>query len=402
MESTPKSSAAADSNRQPAAIPTAGERHTVSSRELPQLVEGSIAKDASGTPHAGDESCQLNYYAHRAMGCEFAVYFPVPSNPLAPGLAGTADPATTEGANSESHLPNLDAESALDAFELVDYLESLWTTYRADSEISRLNQCPVGSMTNLSAETVEVLLLARHLSQITDGAFDIAAASLTRLWHEASRAGHAPAAEELDGAVAATGLENWQVLESLACRHHPQTQLDLGAIGKGFALDAAAALLRNNGIEHFLLHGGNSSVLGIGDRPIGPGGWQVGLTHPLLPDRRIGTLSLNNQSLGTSGTRRQGFFLEGRWHGHIVDPRSGQPGDKTWSATVIAPTAATADALATAFYVMQLDEVESFCQSHPDIAAVLVRANANTNTSAESREFTVELFNLNAHDVRWE
>src|SRR5262249_4156409 len=136
-------------------------------------------------------------------------------------------------------------------------------------------------------------------------------------------------------------------------------EINLGSIGKGYALDRMAELLVAEGIENFLIHGGNSSVLGRGvgqesgvrsqeleETERETRGWWVGLRHPLVPERRIGEICLRDRALGTSGSGTQFFVHEGKRYGHILDPRTGRPAEGTLSTTVAAPTGAEADALA--------------------------------------------------------
>ena len=105
-----------------------------------------------------------------------------------------------------------------------------------------------------------------------------------------------------------------------------------------------------------------------------PPGWRVSLRHPLHSDRQLAELRLFNRALGTSGAANQFFHFQGRRYGHVIDPRTGYPADKVLSATVLAPDAATADALATAFFVMGVEDTLSFCSTHPELAAIFVVA----------------------------
>jgi thiamine biosynthesis lipoprotein len=145
-------------------------------------------------------------------------------------------------------------------------------------------------------------------------------------------------------------------------------ELNLGAIGKGYALDRAADALAAGGIHDFLLHGGNSSVLARGNRILDFGlpildsgqddqtlaslppqskiqnpkskidpGWTVALRHPLRPDMRLAEFVLRDQALGTSGSGTQFFHYQGQRYGHIIDPRTGWPADKLLSATRMLP-----------------------------------------------------------------
>ena len=167
-------------------------------------------------------------------------------------------------------------------------------------------------------------------------------------------------------------------------------------------------------LRTFVIHGGNSSVLAKGVRGQGSGDmgqgtddpsinlksqisnlkslpWSIGLRHPLRPDQRLAEFLLQDQALGTSGSGSQFFHHQGKRYGHILDPRTGWPAEQVLSATVIAPTAAQADALSTAFYVLGLEGASTYCQQHPDISALLV-----TQKGAD-----VELHPVNLPDEKW-
>jgi thiamine biosynthesis lipoprotein len=177
-------------------------------------------------------------------------------------------------------------------------------------------------------------------------------------------------------------------------------EINLGAIGKGYALDRAAHLLVDRGATDFLLHGGQSSVLARGDRgPASPSesttagsadhpasaadtdggtaslddgrGWLVGLGHPLRRGRRMALVRLRDRALGTSGSGMQSFVHRGKRYGHILDPRTGRPAEGILSVSVVAETAATADALATGLYVMGVQPALDFCERHKQIAAII-------------------------------
>jgi thiamine biosynthesis lipoprotein len=171
-------------------------------------------------------------------------------------------------------------------------------------------------------------------------------------------------------------------------------ELNLNAIGKGYALDRAAELLMDNGVDNFLFHGGRSSVLANGCPPGSTcGGWCIGLRHPLRPAGRLAEFYLHDCSLATSGSGTQFFRHRGRRYGHILDPRTGLPAEGILSATVLAPTAAEADALSTAFYVMAPTQVAEFCQRRSDIAALLV--------CPAEREGAVALHGFGLNENNW-
>jgi thiamine biosynthesis lipoprotein len=151
----------------------------------------------------------------------------------------------------------------------------------------------------------------------------------------------------------------------------PGVELNLGSIGKGYALDRAAEILTEHELTEWLLQGGHSSVIARGEHN-GLPGWPVGLRNPLLPQRRLGTILLRDQALATSGTAVQHFRFEGQRYGHIIDPRTGWPVENMLSVTVLAPTAAEADALSTAFFVGGVELAERYCHNHPAVSALLI------------------------------
>jgi len=129
-------------------------------------------------------------------------------------------------------------------------------------------------------------------------------------------------------------------------------------------------------VSSALLHGGCSSVYALGVQPNDPRGWEVGIKHP-WEQRRLATVRLRDQALGTSATAFQHLEYHGRKLGHILDPRTGWPAEGMTSASVVAPTAAAADALATAFFILGVDPARAYCETHPDVGALLLPAGSD-------------------------
>ncbi|MFM8275254.1 MAG: FAD:protein FMN transferase, partial [Gemmata sp.] len=153
----------------------------------------------------------------------------------------------------------------------------------------------------------------------------------------------------------------------------PGLELNLGAVGKGYALDRAAQLLREEwGVRSALLHAGGSSVRAIGVPPGDGRGWPIRLRHPHQADVSLGTVRLAGVGLGTSAATFQFFEYNGRKLGHLLDPRRGWPAEGTASASTIAPTAAEADAMSTAAFVMGAAGAEAVTRLRPALGAVLL------------------------------
>lgn len=269
---------------------------------------------------------------------------------------------------------NHGTESALAALDLVDRLEDQLSVYRDDSEVSRLNRTAADGPVEVEERLFALLVRALELYRETGGAFDVTAGRLSAVWGFRQRQGQVPTAEQLEAARAAIGSQH-VTLDPAArtvCFNRPGLEINLGSIGKGYALDRAAEWLEAVGIGDFLLHGGSSSVLARGVPEADSAGWSIGVRNPLEPTVRVGCLRLSDRALATSGSGTQFFLHEGRRYGHILDPRSGWPAADVLSATVLAASAADADALATAFYVMGPQAAEEYCRKHAGVASVMI------------------------------
>ena len=270
---------------------------------------------------------------------------------------------------------------AVEALDLVDGIEARISVYREDSELARLNATASTGWQPVSADLFDLLVEARELHDRTEGGFDLAAGRLVRCWGFLRRQGRTPAEEDLVAARAASGMHLVDLdVEGRRVRFtRPGVELNPGGIGKGWALDRMMEYLAAAGVESVLVHGGRSSVRAAGTH--GPGGagragWTVGLVHPLRPGRRIATLALVDRALGTSGSGTQFFVDRGRRIGHILDPRSGRPAEGVLSATVLAPTAAAADALATAIYVLGPEALPRLAPPGGPVAALVMLPGA--------------------------
>lgn len=277
--------------------------------------------------------------------------------------------------NAGEHPEGPDA--ALRALDLADLLEAQLTVYRETSEVSRLNKQAAREPVLIEKGLFDLLSLATRIGIETDAAFDITSGPLSKAWGFYRRAGRLPSEEELAAARERVGHHHLVLdaeRQTVAFRR-PGVEINLGAIGKGYALDRCADSLTREGIGNFLIHGGTSSILGRGSRAglmDGESGWLVAVRHPLRPEQRLAEVRLRDRALGTSGSASQFFFHQGRRLGHILDPRTGWPAEQVLSATVLAPTAALADALSTAFYVMGPDGAAAYCAAHPEISALLI------------------------------
>jgi thiamine biosynthesis lipoprotein len=152
------------------------------------------------------------------------------------------------------------------------------------------------------------------------------------------------------------------------------------------------------GVDHYLLHGGQSSVLARGSRgrsSPADHGWWIGVRDPLRPTRRLAEVRVLNRALATSGAAVQFFIHEGRRYGHLLDPRTGRPAESSLSATILAPTAAEADAISTACYVLGKQGALDYCSTRPEIGLI------HFSPSAQAGSFEVVTIGIAEDDIRW-
>ncbi len=234
-------------------------------------------------------------------------------------------------------------QAAAAAFRELDRLEGELSRFVENSDIARANRLALGESMAIGDDALECLLLAAGLAEATHHAFDPAYGSERR----PDRPGGEPAFT-LDPAS--------HRLTSQATR----LRLDLGAVGKGYALDRLAATLAEWGIESALLNSGGSTTLALDAPPSAPG-WRVAVGEGAA--RR--EIALRRAALSGSGVGVKGA--------HLIDPRSGRPAARTLRAWAQAPDAAVADALSTAFFVLGDAEVAAYCAAHSDVGAALDR-----------------------------
>ena len=337
---------------------------------LEALADVTLGEPALPPPKTGSHTGPVLISARReAMACEFEIL-----------------------QNAGQYPEGTDA--AIVALDLVEMLEGQLSVFRPHSEVSELNRRAAHEPVAVEPGLFGLLQQAVQLFHETGGAFDITSGPLTKVWGFYRRQGAMPSSDEVRQALELVGSENLSLDTAAATvqLRQPQMELNLGAIGKGYTLDRCAQLLAEQGVADVLIHGGNSSVLARGSRA-GSEGWTIALRHPLKPDERLAEFQLRNQALGTSGSGTQFFHHGGKRYGHILDPRTGWPAEGVLAATAIAPTAALADALSTALYVLGLERSRDYCAAHPEIAALLVTAG--------TRAGAIELHPLNLSDGDW-
>jgi thiamine biosynthesis lipoprotein len=252
-----------------------------------------------------------------------------------------------------------------EAFRAIDRLETELSRFDPSTDIAGISQLKPGDAMVLTLDAFECLKTAQLIAADTNGAFDATIGPVFAAWRNPDGTPRAPTPEELAAARARTG---WQLLMMDESSHlvgvrKPGLQIDLGAIGKGYALDVAAAIFEEWGVTRALLSAGGSTVLAL-DPPREKEGWGVNVDRSIL---------LRQSAVSGSGPAVQGA--------HIFDPRTGEPvrgREQVWSR---APGGAWADALSTAFLVMSDAEIEDYCRQHVEVSCITMsRVDGNSVT----------------------
>jgi thiamine biosynthesis lipoprotein len=268
---------------------------------------------------------RVHKFEHRAMNCVWGIY-----------LVG----------EDERYA----AQAARVAFAEIDRLERELSRFVPTSDVARINALSAGQSVRIGPDAFACLETAAQVCAATHGAFDVTIGTLLEPGFHGAPSPHVPriGVDEEDRSV--TALSDSVVV-------------DLGGIGKGFAVDQVVAVLRHWKIASALVHSGRSTTFALGT-PAGEPGWLIALRDPRQPDSSLARFYLRDMAFSGSS-----MVLHGA---HIIDPLTGQPPSTgALGAWAIAPTAAQADALSTAFMVLSPDEVAGYCRRHPQNTGVL-------------------------------
>lgn len=285
-------------------------------------------------------------------------------------MATTFELILDEGERHERDLPDLE----LDVFDQVRQVEELLSAYIPSSDVCWINENAAERAVPVHPDTFDLLELSQRLHRETDGAFDITVGPLVRCWGFFRREGAVPDQADLERALECVGMQHIELDRARRTVRflRPGVEVNLGGIGKGFALAVAARRLRQWGVQSALIHAGRSTFYAIG-QPARLEGWRIGLREGLTEDApRIGWVSLRDQAFSTSGADVQFFVADGKKYGHIIDPRTGWPVQGMRSAAAVSPDPTLADALSTAFFVGGANVARRYCAGK-DEGAIIIR-----------------------------
>lgn len=264
-----------------------------------------------------------------------------------------------------------------------------------ESEIIQLNESAGKEAVKLSMDTFFVLEKAKYYSEISQGNFDITVGPIVKLWNIGSENARVPSEGEIAEKLP---LVNHHELildrDNLSAKLNQENMIvDLGAIAKGYAADEAAKILKEAGIQHAIINlGGN--VLAINTKPDGSL-WRLGLQDPYEPrGTSMGVVLLNDQTLVSSGTYERYFEEDGKTYHHLLDPKTGYPGDNELvSVSIVTKQSIDADALSTGTFLLGLEEGRKLIEELSDTEAIFITADKKVYVTSGINESNFEINN---------
>lgn len=251
------------------------------------------------------------------------------------------------------------------------------SVFNENSTISLINK---GKITKADGMLFEVIEKAQQISKKTNGAFDVTVMPLVNAWGFGFKNSTFPTKQQIDSLKHFIGYQKITLRsDSIIIKKDARIMIDCGAIAKGYAADRIARLLRENGVRNYMIEIGGE-VITKGRNPDG-NPWKIGISKPIPKSKDLQTiLSLENAALATSGNYRNYYEVNGKKIAHTIDPRTGFPVQHTLlSATVFARDCATADAYATAFMVLGLNDAINIVKADQTLNAIFIYSDSKGN-----------------------
>ncbi len=277
---------------------------------------------------------------------------------------------------------SLKANSSIDlAIEEITRIEKLISSWDKNSQTSLINRNAGTKPVKIDAELFNLVKRSLAISKLTDGAFDISYASMDKIWKFDGSMKMMPTETAIKVSVAKVGYQN------IILNEENQTvflklkgmKIGFGAIGKGYAADKAKKLLISKGVKSGIINA-SGDMNTWGKQPNGDF-WKVAITNPLNKKNAFGLLPIKNGAVVTSGNYEKYQVFNGKQYSHIIDPRTGYPSSGIISATVFAPKAELADALATSIFVMGAEAGIDRINQIPKVECIIIDENGGIHKS---------------------
>ena len=296
-------------------------------------------------------------------------------------------------------------EVAAQVFQEIDALDDQMSNYKLDSELSSINREAAGHAVMVEPRLFSLIQDSLEYSRQSDGAFDITVGPLMKAWGFFRGQERLPSKSELAETLKRIGYQHVKLDASARTIRFDALgiEFDLGGIAKGYAVDRAVDILRDNGISQALISSGTSSIYALGSPP-NEKGWKISLRNPLDTSKAACVLRLQNLSLSVSGDYEKFFKVGGKVYAHIMDPHTGMPVENMLSTVLVSPSATDSDALSTAFYVEGPGAARHYLAHHPNLTAVFFLPGVSADTykqvvlkSSDSTLPTVSFVKMDCH-----
>lgn len=256
-------------------------------------------------------------------------------------------------------------------------IERLISSWDDNSQTAEINRNAGVREVKVDRELIELIQRAIVISKLTDGAFDISYASMDKIWRFDGTMTEMPSAEEIKASVAKVGFKNIIVNkeQSTVFLKLSGMKIGFGAIGKGYAADKAKALLLGKGVSGGIINA--SGDMNTWGKQAKGEEWKIAITNPMDKNKVFAILPLQEGAVVTSGNYEKFVSFEGKRYTHIIDPRSGYPSSGIISASVFAPSAELADALATSVFVMGIEVGLNRINQLPKVECIIIDETGN-------------------------
>jgi thiamine biosynthesis lipoprotein len=261
-------------------------------------------------------------------------------------------------------------KASLQAFQEIKRIETLMSPWLDSSDVTRINRSAGKERVKVSPETFEVIQKAQGISELSEGGFDITVGPLTELWREARKKKIPPSIEEVKEKLGLVNFKNIETdQEGKVFLKKKGMAIDLGGIAKGYAVDRAFEFLKSLRYKNLIVNaGGDLRVGGFKNNQL----WSIGIQNPRESQKLLARISVSNTALATSGDYEKFFLYQGKRYHHIFNPKDGFPTDGCQSVTIFSKDGMTADALATAVFVLGPEKGYSLCQKLEGVDCIIV------------------------------
>ncbi len=261
-------------------------------------------------------------------------------------------------------------KASLQAFQEIKRIEQLMSPWIGSSDVSRINRLAGKEWVKVSPKTIDVIKKAEEISELSEGGFDITVGPLTQLWRMAREKGIPPLADDVKEKLNLVNFRDVSInREGKVFLKKKGMAIDLGGIAKGYAVDRAFELLRSLGYKNLIVNAGGDLRAG-GSKTDQP--WTIGIQDPRVSQKVMARLPISDAAIATSGDYEKFFIYQGKRYHHIFNPRDGFPTEGCQSVTVVCKDGITADALATAVFVLGPEKGYSLCQRLEGVECLIV------------------------------